>query len=139
MESPFMEVNKDSTIEPNASRCGLGDRESLGCVSLSFQRKWIDHWTVDEGKTVDSVKPPLVFFPNWMETLTEALTSLLHDFRDADHIPLSWGKSLIVPIFSKGTLEGCRSCREISSIPIVAKILPPAMLRHLTPDRELCQ
>ncbi|VDP86185.1 unnamed protein product [Echinostoma caproni] len=61
---------------------------------------------------------------------------VVYNLQFTKHIPSSWGKSLIVPIFKKKCRNDCRNHRGSSLIPIVTKVPASVILRRLTPFRE---
>ena len=79
--------------------------------------------------------PPVLFIEGG-EALTIALVNLLGKIWESGEIPKDWCKSIIVPIFKKGTKSLCDNHRGISLVSIASKILTGIIRRRLLDGRE---
>ena len=79
--------------------------------------------------------PPALFKDGGMRLVTE-LQVLFAKVWNSEQVPSSWGESIVVPIFKKGSRNECANHRGVSLIPIASKLLASVILRRLYKTRE---
>ena len=60
--------------------------------------------------------------------LVQMLTRFISRIWAEERIPSSWGSSLIIPIYKKGSRSECSNHRGISLVPVVTKLLTSLLL-----------
>jgi hypothetical protein len=80
---------------------------------------------------------PAELFKSGGPALFRQLTELFGVIWTQERVPAAWSRSIVVPIFKKGSRTGCCNHRGISLTPIVSKLFAIVILRRLSASREL--
>ena len=79
---------------------------------------------------------PPVLFKEGGDALFAELARLFRIVWETERVPDSWGESVVIPIFKKGTRNECSNHRGISLTPVITRILASICVKRLTPFRE---
>ena len=82
----------------------------------------------------DDIHP--VLFKEGGDALYSELANLFRIVWETECVPVSWGESIVIPIFKKGSRNDCANHRGVSLTPVIARLLASICLKRLTPFRE---
>ena len=82
----------------------------------------------------DRLSPAL--FKDGGVRLIRELRALFSEVWLTEQVPSSWGESVVIPIFKKGSRYDCANHRGVSLIPVAPKLLASVVLRRLSSTRE---